>query len=122
MPRPRKGYVRPTQLRCLVCNGPIVVGPVGRIPEAHPECATYAQDVSRLFVSAERAIRSRSTPEEIHELRTYWARSVGSDGNTLWNRWDNPAKRAAARRAAAGASTAATVEELPEDAEELGED
>lgn len=102
MPRPRPGYVRPSSVRCIICDGPVEVAPVGRIPDGHAACIQFAQDCARVFASVEEALHGR-TPDEVRALHRYWSGRITSDGNTLWNRYDNPARRAAAaRRAATG--------------------
>jgi hypothetical protein len=51
--------------------------------------------VRRLFASIERALDAEGgqSPETISALRKYWAITITSDGNALWNKWDNPARR-----------------------------
>ena len=95
MPRPRNNYERPTSVLCIVCRGQVEVEPRGRIPDGHPACVAFSQDVTRVFASLDRVLHAEggSSTDQIKELRKFWARTVTSDGNAVWNRWDNPARR-----------------------------
>jgi hypothetical protein len=95
MPRPVKGYERPTSVPCIVCGGEVEVAERGRLPEGHPACVALSQDVTRVMTALETALEGRSL-DEIRKLRrSLWQTRILGDGNSIWNRVDNPAKRKA---------------------------
>lgn len=92
MPRPIKGYTRPTEVRCQLCGGSIAVAPRGRIPDGHAECQQLHVDLRRVIHSLEHALDGKAI-DQVRALRKLWTGVVVGDGNTVWNRADNPARR-----------------------------
>lgn len=98
MPRPRPGYVRPSVVACIVCDGQVSVLPKGTIPEGHPDCIAFRQDFTRLDRALARVAAAGHTLPELARI----AHTLQSDTRNLVNTWVNEHANPATVAKAAG--------------------